>query len=155
MIVSEGGHEATQSADDRRIRIRPCRAADLSAVLQLWKRAGAAPSVTDSVAALRRRLLPYRGLFLLAWNGDTLVGSIMGGWDGWRASVARLAIDPRYRRLGLARVLVEHVEKRLRAFGATRMSCVVLADDAGGRAFWTAARYQHDPAAVRYVKDLR
>lgn len=47
---------------------------------------------------------------MLAWDGGRLVGTIMAGWDGWRASMARLAIDPQYRRIGLARALVERIE---------------------------------------------
>jgi ribosomal protein S18 acetylase RimI-like enzyme len=39
-----------------------------------------------------------RRLFLLAWDNSRLVGSLIGGWDGWRASMARLAVDPAYRR---------------------------------------------------------
>jgi ribosomal protein S18 acetylase RimI-like enzyme len=143
-----------RSSGGRRIRIRACTSADVSDVLDLWIRSGAAPSVTDTRAALRRRLKRDRQLFLLAWDGPTLAGSIMAGWDGWRASIARLAVDPDYRRLGLARALVGHAEKRLRAVGARRISCVVLRDNAGAQAFWIRARYRVDPAAIRYVKDL-
>src|SRR5438105_9303610 len=93
-----------------RIRIRPCRTGDVSAVLDLWKLARAAPSVTDRPAAVRRRLRRDRQLFLLAWDGPRLVGSVMAGWDGWRATMARLAIDPAYRRRGVARLLVTRAE---------------------------------------------
>lgn len=137
------------------IRIRPCRVADVAAVLELWKRADAVPSVTDSPAALRCRLQRDPQLFLLAWHGRRIVGSIIGGWDGWRASVARLAVDPEYRRLGLGRILVHKVEKKLRELGAKRISGIVLEDNSGGRAFWQRAGYRLDPGVTRYVKDLR
>src|SRR5438094_9092680 len=102
------------------LRIQPCKVSDLSAVLDLWRKARAAPSVTDDLSSLRRRLLRDRQLFLLAWDGSMVVGSIIGGWDGWRASIARLAVHPKYRRRGLARVLVHEIEKRLRDVGAKR-----------------------------------
>jgi ribosomal protein S18 acetylase RimI-like enzyme len=144
-----------RSSGGRPIRIRACTTADVAAVIDFWRRSAAAPSVTDTRAALRRRLKRDRQLFLLAWDGPTLVGSIMAGWDGWRASIARLAVHPRYRRLGLAGLLVGRAETRLRALGARRVGCVVLRDNAGARAFWKNARYRLDQPALRYVKNLR
>jgi ribosomal protein S18 acetylase RimI-like enzyme len=78
----------------------------------------------------------------------------MAGWDGWRASMARLAIDPQYRRIGLARSLVERVERELRSLGARRIGAIVLKNNRGGRAFWSNVGYELDREDVRYVKDL-
>lgn len=139
----------------RRFTIRRCRSSDVAAVLDLWKRTGIAPSVTDSAPAIRRRLRRDDGLFYLAWDGTRLVGSLIGGWDGWRGSMARLAVDPEYRRDGIAQTLVQRVEKKLRALGAIRISAIVLANNAGGRAFWSAVHYQNDTGSLRYIKDLR
>jgi ribosomal protein S18 acetylase RimI-like enzyme len=144
-----------KGSQNRQLRIRSCRPTDAAAVLALWKRAEAIPSVTDNVAAVRRRLRRDRQLFLLAWDGPQLVGSIIGGWEGWRASIARLAIAPGYRRRGLAKLLVARIERRLRALGATRVRCVVLRKNAKARAFWNAASYQLSRTEVTFVKDLR
>ena len=138
-----------------RIHIRPCRAADIPHVLDLWKRASAGPSVSDNPEALRLRLRRDRQLFLLAWDGTRLVGSLMGGWDGWRASMARLAVDPDYRRRGIARLLLHQVENELRQLGALRVGLIVLTNNRGGRGFWKAQKYRLDDHVVRYVKDLR
>ena len=78
----------------------------------------------------------------------------MAGWDGWRASMARLAIDPQYRRIGLARALVERIEGELRTLGTRRIGAIVLKNNRGGRAFWSSAGYELDREDVRYVKDL-
>jgi ribosomal protein S18 acetylase RimI-like enzyme len=145
----------TRKRPGARIRIRPCRTADVSAVLDLWKRARAAPGITDRPDAIRRRLKRDRQLFLLAWEGRRLVGSIMAGWDGWRASMARLAVDPEYRRLGVARLLVARAEKQLRAAGAERIGGVVLRSNQAGRRFWSTAGYLPERGVMRYVKNLR
>jgi ribosomal protein S18 acetylase RimI-like enzyme len=158
------------------IRIRPCRAADIPRVLELWARAAAGQSVTDTADAIRLRLRRDRQLFLLAWDVSArsrnrrggpvgprkgakadlrLVGSLIGGWDGWRATMARLAIDPEYRRHGIARQLVRAVEKELRDLGALRVGCVVFRSNRLGRAFWSSIDYTFQPEDVRYVKDLR
>jgi ribosomal protein S18 acetylase RimI-like enzyme len=148
------------------IHIRPCRVADIPHVLDLWARAAAGASVTDNADAIRLRLRRDRQLFLLAWDlsrrshtaakaDARLVGSLIGGWDGWRASMARLAVDPEYRRYGIARQLVRAVEKELRNLGALRVGCVVFKDNRLGRTFWTSIDYAFQPQDVRYVKDLR
>ncbi|HVN85908.1 MAG TPA: GNAT family N-acetyltransferase [Candidatus Binatia bacterium] len=138
----------------KRIRIRRCRPCDVTAVLQFWNRAGAPESVTDAPSSLRARLRRDRDLLLLAWDDSRLIGSVMGGWDGWRASMARLAVDPAYRRLGIARALVARVEKRLRARGAKRIGGIVLIENRLGRAFWERAGYRRDRRVYRYIKDL-
>ena len=137
-----------------RVRFRPCRVKDVAEVMKFWNQFGAAHSLKDEPAAVRRRLKRDRRLFVLAWDGRRLVGTIMAGWDGWRASMARLAVDPQYRRIGLASSLVERVEWELRSSGARRIGAIVLKNNRGGRAYWSNAGYELDREDVRYVKDL-
>jgi ribosomal protein S18 acetylase RimI-like enzyme len=140
------------SADS--VEIRAGRPEDVGAVLALWVRAGAIPRPTDHVAALERRLERDRALFALAWHGDRLVGTLMGGWDGWRGNMYRLVVDKDYRRMGIARRLVAAVEAELRALGAERVTSLVFKDEAGAPDFWRSVGYRFDPAIERYAKDL-
>ncbi len=137
-----------------RVRFCPCRVKDVAEVIRFWNEFGAGHSLKDEPAAVRRRLKRDRRLFVLAWAGVRLVGTIMAGWDGWRASMARLAVDPQYRRIGLARALVERVERELRSLGARRIGAIVLKNNRGGRAFWSSAGYELDREDLRYVKNL-
>jgi ribosomal protein S18 acetylase RimI-like enzyme len=137
------------------VELRPCRDGDVEAVLALWQRAEAVPRPTDRPDALLRRLERDRDLFVLAWDGERLVGSLMGGWDGWRGQMYRLAVDPEYRRQGLARRLVDFVEERLRALGAERITSLVFVHEPGAADFWHGAGYQPDAATERYTKNLR
>ena len=124
-------------------------------VLELWRRAGAEPSVTDDPGSLRRRLRRDRNLFVLAWDRGRLVGTLIGGWDGWRGHMYRLAVDPGCRRSGIARRLVANVEARLRRMGAVRIDGIVMKRNRAGSAFWRALGYRRQVEVVRYVKDLR
>src|SRR5690349_7835656 len=90
--------------------IRECRADEAEAVLQMWREAGASPSVTDSVADIRRAILNSPARFLVAEAEKKLIGSVIGSFDGWRANFYRLAVVPAYRRRGLARALVAEIE---------------------------------------------
>ena len=124
-------------------------------VLELWRRAAAEPSVTDAADALRQRLERDRDLFLLAWDRGRLVGTLIGGWDGWRGHLYRLAVEPGCRRSGIARRLVANVEARLRTLGAVRIDGIVMKRNRAGSAFWRALGYRHHVEVARYVKDLR
>src|SRR6059036_1809477 len=137
----------------RRVLLRPCRSRDVEQVLDLWRRAAAEPSVTDAADALRRRLERDRDLFLLAWDRGRLVGTLIGGWDGWRGHLYRLAVDPGCRRSGIARRLVANVEARLRRMGAVRIDGIVVRRNAAACAFWGELGYWRHIEVTRHVKD--
>jgi len=132
--------------------IRECRAEEGDAVLQMWRETGASPSVTDSVADIRRSIVNSPARFSVAEAGGKLIGSVIGSFDGWRANFYRLAIVPTYRRRGLARALVTEIETWLIQHGAKKIGALVENDRPGSMAFWQAAGYRPDPRMIRYVK---
>ena len=136
------------------VEIRACRLEDVEAVLALWVRVGAIPRPTDHARALARRLERDRELFALAWDGDRLIGTLMGGWDGWRGNMYRLVVDREYRRRGIAGRLVAAVEAELRALGAERVTSLVFRDEPGAPELWRSVGYRPDPAIERYARDL-
>ena len=136
------------------IEIRPCRTEDIDEVLALWLRAKAIPRSTDHPAALKRRLERDPELFLIALDGSQVVGSLIGGWDGWRGNMYRLVVDPQYRCLGTAQRLVDAVERRLRQLGAERITSLVFKDEPAAVSFWKSAGYNPQPATDHYAKDL-
>ena len=135
------------------IELRSCRIEDIEEVLALWVRAEAVSRPTDHPSALRKRLERDPELFVIATDSSKVIGSLMGGWDGWRGNMYRLAVDPQHRRLGLARKLVEEVETRLRQVGAERITSLVFKEE-GSVAFWKSVGYTLDHATDRYAKDL-
>jgi ribosomal protein S18 acetylase RimI-like enzyme len=134
--------------------VREARREDCPAVLDLWRQAEAVPSSTDTPGELERLIGEDRGLFLVAEDSGRLVGSIIGGWDGWRGNMYRLAVVPDHRRRGLARALVAEVERRLRARGARRVTALVVKSEEEALAFWEAVGYGHDARIQRYVRML-
>lgn len=139
------------------VKIRPCLLEECAAVLDLWRKAGVRPSVSDDVEQLTRLLRAHGDLFLVAEQDSRIVGTILGGWDGWRASMYRLAVLPEYRRKGIAKALVQETERLLVARGARRISILVAQEDVSASAFWDALHssgYVPDPRMKRYVKTL-
>ena len=136
------------------ITLRPCRVGDIQAVLELWVASEAVPGPTDDAGAIEVRLRRDAELFVLATDGERIVGSLMGGWNGWRGDMARLAVHPDYRRRGIAQRLVEEVEARLRELGCTRITGLVFVTEPGAPEFWANAGYEPDPAIGRYFKNI-
>jgi ribosomal protein S18 acetylase RimI-like enzyme len=137
------------------IEIRPCRLEECSQVLALWERAGAIASPTDTLDEVTRLVREHAASLLVALQGDAIVGSVIGGWDGWRGNIYRLAVAPEARRAGLARRLVQEAERGLRAKGARRISALVERHEPHAVGFWdalAARSWRRDERMLRYVK---
>ena len=123
-------------------------------VQALWRAAGAVPSTTDDLPALEHLVSEHGDLFLVAAEDNRPVGTIVGGWDGWRGNIYRLAVLPSHRRRGLARALVAEVARRLAARGARRITVLVEGHDTRAVAFWESLGElgcERDPRMMRYV----
>jgi len=134
--------------------LRPGRPEDATAVVGLWKAAGAEPTVTDdpdSIQALLRH--DPEAVVVVEVDGE-VVGAAIAGWDGWRGNLYRLAVHPSYRRQGLGRALVAEAERRLSACGARRVNALVVRADGQATTFWEAAGYPFDDHMHRHVKTL-
>ena len=137
------------------IEIRPCRLEECAAVLALWARAGAIPSPTDTLEEVNHLVREHAHSLLVAIRQGSIVGSIIGGWDGWRGNIYRLAVAPEARRAGLARRLVDAAERMLVSKGARRISALVERHEAHAVGFWDALADQgwhRDERMMRYIK---
>ena len=139
------------------IQIRLCRRADCAAVLQLWLDASATPSVTDTLDEVQHLVDEGNTIFLVATDAaNRIVGSVIGGWDGWRGNIYRLAVAPEARRHKVAAALVREVSARLASEkGARRITALVEKAHPDAVGFWDSMAsegYSLDRRIVRYVK---
>ena len=141
------------------VRIRRVSDYELAAVLQMWQAARVTPpSVSDSIEGLMHLIREPAAILLVATIDDQIVGSVIGGWDGWRGNIYRLAVTPEHRRKGIARQLVVEVTKELFAKGAMRLSAVVEHEHQWAMDFWDSLSdlgYQRDPQFARFIVDRR
>ena len=135
--------------------IRHATKDDVDDVLELWRRAGAHPSATDTPHDLARVIdAPHAAVLVAVAEDGTLVGSVIAAFDGWRGNLYRMAVDPEERRLGLARRLNTEAEDWLRAAGARRLSALVEGDREIAQVFWEAVGFEHYEGMRRYSKNL-
>jgi GNAT superfamily N-acetyltransferase len=106
------------------------------------------------------------GITLVAEENDILIGLVQGtivrhdnaefmrshtlaAVDGW---VGNLYVDPRHRRTGLGKQLLETIEKYFAENGCTASRLTVLAHNANARSFYN--RQGHDERDVELRKSL-
>ena len=134
--------------------LRSGRPEDAKAVADLWCLAGAEPTVTDHPDALRALIAHDPEALIVAEERGEVVGSLVVGFDGWRANLYRLVVHPRLRRQGLGLALVAEAERRLVVRGARRANALVVSEHSHAVGFWEAAGYGRDPRVGRHVKTL-
>jgi ribosomal protein S18 acetylase RimI-like enzyme len=135
------------------ITVRTASAADVEAVLALWRDADAVPSATDDSESVRGAA--ELGILLVADDGDRIVGSLIAAFDGWRGNMYRLAVDPAVRRQGIAAALVAEGERRLLEQGCRRITALVVAAEDHATGFWAHVDYATDDRITRHVKTTR
>jgi ribosomal protein S18 acetylase RimI-like enzyme len=135
------------------ITIRCGQRQDLKVLLEFWAEAGENHGRPADGAALVEALLARDPDSLIVAESDgSMVGTVIAGWDGWRAHLYRLAVAPSHRGRGIARMLMERAEARLRALGAIRFDAMVLTSNVTGAAAWKAMGYQPQDDWTRWVK---
>ena len=136
------------------LTIREATPFDFDAILALWFSIDRHSALPDKPEYLQQFLDFSPDLFLVAEADGRVAGTIIGGWDGWRGHIARLATDHRLRRTGIAQALVSEIETRLRAKGAHRIYALVDRRSKLASPFWMAAGYQPNDDIVQYSRNM-
>lgn len=132
------------------MHIRPFRPADGDGVIRLWEAVGLTKPWNDPRKDIARKSTVQPDLFVVAEGEDhALLGTVMAGYDGLRGWMNYLATDPDAQGTGVARALVAHVERELRALGCPKVNLQVRASNARVVAF-----YQHLGYAIDDTIDL-
>ncbi len=128
------------------LEIRAYRDADEPALMALWARVfpDPAPRNDPLLDARRRASTPDRELFLVALVDERIVGSAMGGYDGHRGWVYRLAVEPERRRQGIAAALMQRLEAELAAFGCPKLNLQVMGSNTAVIGFYRALGYREE-----------
>ncbi len=104
---------------------------DYPPVIDLWKDAG--PGIhlrhSDDQDEIAKKLLRDPDLFLLAELDGSIIGSVLGGYDGRRGLVYHLAVADPYRKMGIGTALMDELEKRMKQKGCIRTYLLVTHDN--------------------------
>ena len=111
------------------MKIRSLAIFDYDRIVELWKRSELSfrPSGRDRKGAVQAQIAANPDFFLGAYEDDRLVGVVVVTSDGRKGWINRLAVDPNFRRKGVAKALIRESEKTLRKHGL-RIFCALIED---------------------------
>ena len=110
------------------VEIRTLTIQDYDAMIKLWELAGLPfkPKGRDSKPMIEKQMKTCPEFFVGIFHNEKLVGVVIGSYDGrMKGWINRLAINPAYRRKGIARQLVNAMEKALKKQGV-KIFCALI-----------------------------
>jgi ribosomal protein S18 acetylase RimI-like enzyme len=120
----------------------------------LWVACGLPLNELDTNANITRQLAYNLGLSFVAVQGDRLVGTVLGTFDGRRGWVHHLAVSENYRHVGLGKRLMARVEDAFRARGVTLASLMVAEDNGAVVPFYEKLGWHVRTGATPMFKSL-
>ncbi len=128
---------------------------DYSAVIHLWENAGPGIHVrrSDQPEEIAKKMQRDPDLFLVAECDGSIVGSVVGGFDGRRGMMYHLAVQSEYRQRGIASQLMEELERRLRQKGCIKYYLLVTKDNQTAIEFYEKRGWERMDLYI-YGKDL-
>jgi ribosomal protein S18 acetylase RimI-like enzyme len=127
---------------DDLMEMREFQSSDFDRVRRLWTDCGLRPTLGDELEDLADLLHPQ--LFVVGVDSGLLVAALLATFDGRRGWLNHLAVDPAYRRRGLATLLVRDVERRLRALGCRKVNLLIEPDNLSVQQFYETLGYGRD-----------
>lgn len=119
---------------------------DFDQVVALWNSVfGYATAHNEPALAIEKKIAMDDGLFFVALSGDSVVGTVMAGYDGHRGWIYSLAVLPEYRRRGIASKLLNHAESRLAELGCVKINLQVQSGNEQVVGFYERHGYQVEP----------
>jgi len=124
------------------VNVRPFRSVDRDAVIALWEACGLARPWNDPGRDIERKQGLQPELFLVGFDGEVLVATVMAGYEGHRGWVNYLGVDPRHRRKGYGRRMMRAAEEALAALGAPKVNLQVRGGNDEAVAFYRSLGYE-------------
>lgn len=133
------GDESSHNVSMRRIGID-----SYDKLIELWCKSKLPyrPEGRDSREEIRKQIEDDHCNIIGAFDGEKMIGSIIVSWNGRKGWINRLSVVPEYRRMGIARRLVEFGEEWLRGKGAMIICCQIEDWNRGSIAFFKKVGYK-------------
>jgi ribosomal protein S18 acetylase RimI-like enzyme len=123
-------------------------------LVNLWRRAGLPfkPKGRDSKEAIARQMNANPEFFLGAFENGRLVGAVIVSSDGRKGWINRLAVDPDFRRRGVASTLVAEAERVLRKHGVRIFCALIEAENEASRRLFKKCGYLEHRDIIYFSK---
>jgi len=142
----------------RGLILRELTIGDYDDMIAMWRKAHL-PIRTrgrESRRELRRMMTEFPdlhiGIFETEGRRTRLIGIVIATYEGRKGWINRLAVHPKARRKGLAKLLIKEAESRLRARGAPMFSTLIEDYNEPSMALFKSAGYQRCDDVVYFRK---
>lgn len=117
--------------------VRRFREPDRAAVVKLWGAVfGEVSWWNDPEYVVDRKTAFQSDLFFVGEIEESVVATVLAGFDGVRGWIYSLAVDPGHRRRGFGREMVRTAEEALRGLGCPKINLQVRAGNEGVVGFY-------------------
>ncbi len=137
------------------ISIRSATQEDYDQIAKVWTASGLEVSRggREGREAYRRQCAQFPGLYLVATDGNRIIGVVLGSHDHRKGWINRLAVLPDYRRRGVAAALTSACDAAIRARGIEIVAALIDPANTASCRLFEELGYQTD-VPVRYFRKL-
>ncbi len=125
--------------------IRPYRAEDEAAVIELWRTCNLLMPHNDPHRDIERKLRVNPEWFLVGEIRGAPVATCMAGYEGHRGWINYLAVAPHVQRQGIASRLMVRAEELLRAAGCPKVNLQIRPTNGQVIHFYESLGFQLEP----------
>lgn len=126
------------------MNIRAFQTRDEQAVIALWAHCNLVMPWNNPAQDIKRKQAVNPELFLVGEQDDSIIASVMGGYDGHRGWINYLAVHPDHQRRGYGRKMMLEVETRIRETGCPKINLQIRASNTQVIAFYRAIGFLDD-----------
>jgi ribosomal protein S18 acetylase RimI-like enzyme len=134
---------------------REMRIQDYDTVYALWgNTSGMGLSVADEKENIKKFLNKNKGLCFVCEFDNTIVGTVLCGYDGRRGYIYHVTVVQEHRGKGIGTKMVELSLQGLKAEGIDKCHLFVFADNPIGNTFWKSTGWQKRDDVIVYSKSI-
>jgi ribosomal protein S18 acetylase RimI-like enzyme len=126
------------------MEIRTFQESGRSAVVTLWRGCELVRPQNDPDSDIDLKMSFQPELFLVGVDEGSVIGTVMGGYEGHRGWINYLAVDPDRQSVGLGATLMEYAESKLRELGCVKINLQVRSSNEKVLGFYRAIGYLED-----------
>jgi ribosomal protein S18 acetylase RimI-like enzyme len=112
---------------EQNVQVRRFREEDYDEIITLWTESELPykPEGRDSRAKIAKEIKKETAIFLVAEKDGQIIATVLGTHDGRKGWINRLAVIPRYRHQGIARLLLKAAEEEIHKLGIEIIACLI------------------------------
>ena len=120
---------------------------DTETVVQLWRDCGLVKPWNDPYKDIQRKMRVLPDLFLVGEVQNSIIASVMGGYDGHRGWINYLAVSPEHQKHSYGKTLMQAIESRLLDLGCPKINLQIRAGNTQVMQFYTQLGFTVDECA--------